>query len=132
MKYLQDYVNDKQTKALDKADAFFAFSTKQYNEATKEGIKYANLGGGLICNELKAEVLKEELDIIYKDSIKEDIKENGITRIIKRELNNYEAGYTGEIDSTVDALGDYPVTVRQILKVFRSKEYREEYFQDNY
>lgn len=123
MKYLQDYVKDEQTKAFRKADAFFTFSVKQFNEGKKEGVKYVNLGGGLICNKLKAKTLVKELYTIYKNGIKQDVKENGLTRIVKRELNNHEADYTGDIEGTADALLDYPVTNDQILKVFRNKEF---------
>jgi hypothetical protein len=47
MKYLMDYMENKQTKALNKAGAFFAFSNEQFDKAKKEGIKYISLGAGL-------------------------------------------------------------------------------------
>lgn len=121
MKYLSQYMEAKQTKAFKKAGAFFAFSTKQFDEAKKEGIKYTNLGGGLICDKVKADTLIAELETIYKNCIREDIKDNGLSGIVLRELNNHEAYYTGDIESTAEALEDYPVTNEDIMRVFENK-----------
>ena len=123
MKYLQDYMNEKQTKALEKAGAFFAFSNAQFDEEKKDGVKYANCGGGMIAESDKVDVLLEELNTIYKDSIKEDIEENGLESIVKRELNNHEAYYTQDLESTCKSLADYPVTKEIISKIFRNKNY---------
>jgi len=122
MKYLTDYVKDGQTKAFNKADAFFAFSDKQFNEEKKEGIKYVDLGAGLICNKLKAKQLVEDISLIHKNGIKQDIIENGIDNIIKRELENHEAYYANDIESTTEALTDYPITNNQIIKVFKDNQ----------
>ena len=126
MKYLQDYMSEAQTIALDKAGAFFAFSQKQFDEQKKEGVLYKNLNMGLICPVDNAMTLLDELDAIYKNAIKLDIEENGLTRIIIRELNNHEAYYTGDIDDTARALADYPVTVEDIRKVYRNKNHELE------
>jgi len=124
MKYLQDYMNERQTKAFDEAGAFFAFSNEQFESARIKGIKYVSAGMGLICPEDKLEKLIENLNTIYKESIQQDIKENGIENIIKRELNNHEAYYTGEIDQTYDALKDYGITKENIFKIFKNKNYK--------
>lgn len=121
MKYLQDYMNERQTKAIDKAGAFFAFSTAQFNEQKKEGVKYVNLNMGMICPKENAESLLEELNTIYTESIEQDIKENGLNAIIRRELNNHEAYYTRDLESTAQALADYPVTIEDIRRVFNNK-----------
>ena len=123
MKYLSEYMQEGQTKALDKAGAFFAFSKDQFDASKKEGVTYVNLNMGLICPKETASTLLKELGEIYKSSIQQDITENGLTAIIKRELNNHEAYYTGDIESTADALADYPVTVEDIHKVFRNKNH---------
>lgn len=123
MKYLQDYMNEQQTTALEKAGAFFCFSQKQFDEQKKEGVKYVNTIGGMVCPKDTVETLLLELDTIYKNSIKQDIAENGLEAIIKRELNNHEAYYTGDIYDTVQKLADYPVTEDDILKVFRNKNH---------
>lgn len=124
MKYLQDYMNERQTKAFDKAGAFFAFSKEQFDKGRKEGIEYVSAGMGLICPSDTLETLIEELDTIYKESIEQDIKENGIENIIKRELANHEAYYTGEIEQTYDALKDYNIKKEDILKIFKNKNYK--------
>lgn len=124
MKYLQDYMNDRQTKALDKAGAFFAFSNKQLEEGrnhTRPLTDYVNAGAGMICPRDTVRALLAELTTIYKDAIAQDITENGLNAIIRRELSNHEAYYTGDIESTADALADYPVTPADIMKVFRNK-----------
>ena len=119
MKHLSDYVEENQTKAFRKADAFFAFSDAQFEEGTKEGIKYISLGGGLIANREKAEQLIKELDQIHKNGITQDIKENGKKNIIIRELANHEAYYTGDIESIKDALQDYDIKDAEILAVYK-------------
>jgi len=123
MKYLQDYMTERQNKAIDEAGAFFAFSNKQFDEVKKDGIKYVDVGGGLICNKETADKLAKELKTIYNNSIKQDVKENGLSKIVLRELNNHEAYYSGNTESTCEALDDYPVTKEQILKVFRNKNF---------
>jgi hypothetical protein len=127
MKYLQDYINEKQTAALEKAGAFFAFSTKQFEEQKKKGVTYVNGPAGMICPKNTIESLMQDLKNIYKDGIQQDIKENGLEAIIKRELNNHEAYYTRDIETTVEALSEYPVTRDEILAVFRNKNYQLEH-----
>jgi hypothetical protein len=129
MKYLADYMNERQTAAFDKADAFFAFSREQFDKSKVEGVKYVNLDMGLICPKEHAATLLKELDDIYQESIQQDIAENGLNAIIQRELSNHEAYYTRNIDSTADALADYPVTFDDIMKVFKNKNHEVEKYQ---
>jgi hypothetical protein len=121
MKYLQDYMNERQTASLDKAGAFFAFSTKQFDEQKKPDTVYVNGPAGMICPKDTLSTLVTELDTIYRESIAQDIAENGLNAIIRRELNNHEAYYTRDIETTVAALTDYPVTVDDIRAVFYNK-----------
>lgn len=119
MKTLQSYIEAAQTKLFNDTGAFFAFSNKQFDEGKKEGVKYASLGAGLICPADKAQILVDGLESIHKSGIAQDIAENGIDKIIARELANYEAFYTYEIDDTVDALEDYGITREQVQAVFK-------------
>ncbi len=123
MKYLQDYINESQTKALNKAGAFFAFGQKQFDEQKKEGVKYCNGPAGMICPVDTIDILMAELEAGCKAGIEQDIAENGIENIVKRELNNHEAYYTRDITSTVDALSSYPVTREDIEHIFKNKNY---------
>lgn len=122
-------MNDRQTKALDKAGAFFAFSQKQFDESKKPGVTYVNGEMGLICPKDTYVTLLRELHNIYLDSITEDLAENGAQAIIIRELNNHEAYYTGDITSTIEALSDYPypITIDAIQKVFKDKTHDPDY-----
>lgn len=124
MKYLQDYINDSQTAVIDKAGAFFAFSDKQYEEQKspdKDKLDYTHLFGGLICPKDTAKQLLIDLAEVHKVGIEQDIAENGIEGIIKRELNNYEAYYTRDITSTVEALEPYGITEDQVRKIFHNQ-----------
>ena len=125
MKYLKDYMSARQTVALNKAGAFFAFSTTQFEDQKKPNITYVNGPAGMICPKDTLTTLLRELDEIYTSSIAQDLAENGANAIIIRELNNHEAYYTGDIESTVEALSDYPypITIENILKVFKNKNY---------
>jgi len=122
MKYLQDYINENQTKALDEAGAFFAFSKKQFDEAKKEGVVYVNGPAGLICPKNSVDGLAEKLNEIHQNSIKADLAENGKDKIILRELNNHEAFYTQNIDDTANALADYPITKEEILTIYKKNK----------
>lgn len=123
MKYLQDYMEDKQSALFNETNTIFAFSREQFNESKKEGITYINMGAGMLTDKRHVKKLLEGLEKIYKDSIQQDIKENGIYAIIKRELANHEAWYTIDITDTKEKLKDYPITEDQILKIFRETDY---------
>jgi hypothetical protein len=108
-------MEEKQTKLFTETGTFFAFSDKQFEESKKEGIKYVSMGAGMICPKDQAKHLTEQLEKIYFDAIAQDIAENGIEKIIVRELHNHEYGYTFETEQTFDALKDYGITEEQIL-----------------
>jgi len=119
MKYLSDYINDGQQKAIDRAGAFFCFSTAQFNQQKVDGVQYVSLFGGMVCPKEKAGELVRELDRVYHAGVKQDIAENGIDAIIKRELLNHECYYTGDIEDAVEKLKDYGVGYDEILAVYR-------------
>jgi|TARA_Y100000310_G_scaffold345581_1_gene466891 hypothetical protein len=121
MKYLKDYTEDKLTALFNKTNTIFAFSMKQFNEQKKKGIKYVNMGMGMLTDKRYVEKLRGGLDKIYKDGMAQDIKENGLEKIILRELANHEAYYTGEIDDTFEAIKSYGVTKEQIWKMYHNK-----------
>ncbi len=118
MKYLSHYIQDKQTQAFNEAGAFFAFSTKQFDEAKIEGVKYASLGMGLICPVDNTEQLMTRLDSIAQEGIAEDIEENGKKAIIRRELFNHECFYTNDICDCVEKLEGYGMSYDEVYEVF--------------
>lgn len=119
MKYLSNYMEEKQTALFNKTGTIFAFSQEQFNQKAKEDIKYVNLGQGMLApNENYVEVI-ETLKNIYKEAIKEDLKENGKDKIILRELVNHEAFYVGSIEDTIHKLEDYPITEDEISHVYQ-------------
>lgn len=120
MKFLSHYTEKGTSAALEKYGAFFAFSNEQFDRSKVENIKYVNAGRGLIVPENNLDDLINELDKVYEEAVKEDIAENGIDNIIKRELANYECYYTGRIADAVDALVDYNVSEDEIRKIFIS------------
>ena len=114
MKYLSDYLNDKQSAIFNQYGAFFAFSQKQLDEKKKPGIKYASLGNGLIAPYYEADNLYHALGRCHKAAIAQDIAENGINAIIQRELGNYECQISMDISDAVDALQSYGITREQV------------------
>jgi hypothetical protein len=124
MKYLRDYMEDRQTELFKKTGTFFAFSQKQFEEQRKENVKYVNMGQGMLTPDEHYKEVFKELDKIYNDSIKQDIKENGKDKIILRELHNHEAFYVGEIEDTIHKLEDYPFTEDDISHIYQ-KNYAE-------
>lgn len=121
MKYLSDYSKDGITDLLNKLGGFYAFSDAQYNEVKREGVEYVSLGMGLICPKENAKALQEGLIEVSKNAIQQDLKENGKENIIKRELSNHEAYYTGEISDTYGALVAYGITEAEIYEVYRKE-----------
>ena len=119
MKYLSDYMEAKQTALFKKTGTIFAFSQKQFEEGRKDNVKYVNLGQGMLTEEPYIKDVINGLDKIYKDSIKQDIKENGKDKIILRELENHEAFYVGNIEDTIHKLEDYPITEDDISHIYQ-------------
>lgn len=118
MKNLQDYMNEKQSELFTQTGTFFAFSTAQFLNARTKGVKYVDLGVGMYCPKENAKTLLDGLDKIYKDSIKEDIEENGREKIIIRELYAHECFYTYDTERVVKELAAYGITEEEILKAF--------------
>jgi hypothetical protein len=123
MKYLQDYMESGQTALFKEQKVFFAFSNNQLNEGIKKhdlkGVKLVSLGSGMYCPKTNARAVIRALDGIYRLGIEQDIKENGIDKIILRELYNHECFYTGDIADCVNKLKDYPITKNQIINIYR-------------
>ena len=109
MKCLSHYIEENQSNSFKKHGAFFAFSKRQYEDQAKPDIKYMSCGAGLICPEANATALMDDLESIVSEGIKQDIAENGVDNIIKRELANHEYGYTWDITDTCSALERYGI-----------------------
>ncbi|WP_213866071.1 DUF7659 family protein, partial [Vibrio crassostreae] len=89
-----------------------------FDEAKKEGVKYASLGMGLICPVDNAKQLMTRLDSIAQEGIAEDIEENGKKAIIRRELFNHECFYTNDICDCVESLEGYGISYDEVYEVF--------------
>lgn len=126
IKYLSHYIEEKQTALFEKTETFFAFSGRQFEEAKKEGVKYVSLGSGMICPEKNVEILINGLEKIHTEGIQQDLAENGKEAIIKRELYNYEAFYTYEIEQVVERLSDYEITEEEVQAVFDVEKHNAE------
>lgn len=118
MKYLQDYKKAKTTVLLNSTGAFFAFNAKQFNEAKQPDTKYLNCGAGLICPKDNKQTLINGLTRIHEGAIQEDIAENGIKAIIRRELYNHECFYTGDITDALVKLNGYDITNEQVREIY--------------
>lgn len=120
MKYLSHYTEKATTEALNKAGAFFAFSTEQLNEQKQPNTKYYNLGAGLLCPTTTSDQLIRDMKQATENGRKLDMEENGKENIIKRELANCEAYYTNDITETVKHLKPYGITHDEVLEVYRA------------
>lgn len=127
MKFLQDYKEQRQTELFKKTQTFFAFNIEQFEQGVKEnnipkGCKIVHVGAGCFVPKEHEEELSRELELIEKEAIKQDIKENGIEEIIKRELVNYECYYTGRLSDCREALEGYEgVNEDLIEKIFNEE-----------
>ena len=104
----------RQTELFNEAGAFFAFSNRQLDEQKKEGITYINLGSGLICNELTAAKLMQDLENVFNDKIAWELANNTKKEIIWYELSNHECQITGDYSYVVDLLKPYGITKEEI------------------
>ena len=114
MKYLSEYMEDRQTALFEKTGSFFAFSKKQFDEQKKKNVKYMSLGSGMICPESTAEELVSGIETIAKESMAQDLAENGRKGVIHRELGNHEYCITHDIVDTSRALSGYGITDEEI------------------
>ena len=122
MKYLSDYMEDKQNQLFQRTGTFFAFSEKQFKEGRKENVKYVDMGQGMITEKPFVEEVINELHNIHKEAMIQDIKDNGIQGVINRELENYETYYTNDLEPAMEALESYPeITQQDIIKVYQRK-----------
>ena len=133
MRYLSDIIEEAQTQVFNDTGAFFAFSSKQFDEQKVEGVVYVNTGSGLLCPRGKEEELNRRLVKIAQEGFITDIEENGKKGVIHRELGNHEYSYTHDITATIEALSGYPITETEIraevpeyLKAFHEWEDAQE------
>lgn len=128
MKYLQDYMEQKQSKAFAKAGAFFAVSQSQFDEAKAklpDVKKFVHIGAHLYCDKKNAKWLVDKLGEIYAESMRQDIQDHGLERIILRELGNYECWYTGDIEPCWEAIQNYPgIKKEYVARLFTNKNYK--------
>jgi len=117
---------DKVSQLIKECRVFFAFSNDQFN-ANKtelaEGDKYISMGAGGYLPKSYAQAWldgMENLDKWYKAEIKANKARKAH---ILYELDNHEAYYTGDIQSTLDCLGeDY--SEAEVLAVFRNRKHQ--------
>ena len=118
MKTFNDYINDKHTKLFEETGTFFAFSSEQFKEKSKPGVKYADCGSGMICPKENVDKLLEGLKQARIEAVQEDLEENGKEAIIKRELMNHECFYTNDVEDAMRILKLYDCTLEEVKKTF--------------
>lgn len=129
MKYLSEIMEKRQRELFKSKKVFFAFSNEQFKKGLLEhkivkDVKMASMGAGMYCPKSNAKDVAESLDIIYKESIIEDMKQ-GKEKVILRELINHECFYIGDITDCIEKLSDYPITEEEIKNVY-FKNYENE------
>lgn len=117
---------DQVSQLLKNCNVFFAFSDEQFEEnktPLADGDKYVRLGAGGFLPKSKSKQFLEGFDRIEKE-YKKTIKENKQRKaLIIDELQNREAFYTGEIDDTLEALGD-DFTAEEVQTVYNEQRKR--------
>ncbi|MBB0995730.1 hypothetical protein G6024_01155 [Dietzia maris] len=127
MKYLQDYIQDEQSKLLEDLGAFFAFNREQFEEGAAkvqakkpEGTKWASVGMGMFMPSVNVEEFKRRHSELVAAGMRQDLEKNGRRGVILRELNNYECFYSGDMTPAIEALEDYGITADEVRAVYRS------------
>lgn len=107
MKYLREYTEKETSRALKENGAFFAFDISTFKEKKKEGVKYVDMGGGLLCPKENADKLFNQLEEVHKQGIFKDMEENGAEKIIEREFFNYETQISYDDSDFRDEMKQY-------------------------
>jgi hypothetical protein len=128
MKSINDYTDQLTSKLFAENGAFFAFGQKQFDEKKKEGIKYVDLGAGLVCPEDKGINVINQFDEIFKTAIKQQVEDFGAEKIIKHEYFNHETQITGDVQQVLDVLSTHSELFPQMF----SEEIILKYCQDAY
>jgi hypothetical protein len=116
------YIQDKQTKLFNKMGVIWAFSTKQFDEQKKDGVKYTQISwlGGLIVPKDNTKEMLKLLAVIHKEGKKINREKYTKEQIIEDELINHEAYITMSIDDTVEALSFYGFTPDDVMTVYKA------------
>ena len=131
MKYLSDYINSSQSNVLTKYGAFYAFSKQQLDEKRITGVEYESAGMGLIVPLGQSKALNIELDAVYDKGIEQDLKENGVTTIIHRELANHDCQISGDYGDVIRLLKQYGISADQVraeYSIFYDDCVKNDYF----
>lgn len=117
---LKKQKEEKLSEIFKKNGVFFAFSNEQFAQnktPLKEGEKYVSMGAGGYLPKGNASSYMEDFKNLQK-WYKDEVRNNKLRiELIKYELDNHEAGYTGSIDETLDALGP-EYTREEVRKVY--------------
>tara|TARA_Y100000593_G_scaffold5367_1_gene10561 strand:- start:155 stop:565 length:411 start_codon:yes stop_codon:yes gene_type:complete len=121
MKYLQNYLEDNQKKTDKKYGVFFAFNNSQFEEGCKKvGVnknnKVTRLYSGLYILSKNVNKYLNETEKNTENAIKQDIKENGVKKIVFRELGNHEYQLTQDTENILNVLEGYNFSNEQLTK----------------
>lgn len=137
MKYLSDYIQEEQTKLFDELGVFFAFSKEQFEEGVAkcghlkpEGTKWADMGAGMFLPTVNVEEFNKRHIAVCQAGVEKDLAENGRSKVLQRELGNYEIGlsWEGHHDENFRAaISDYGFTEEEIVAGYKKHMQEVEY-----
>lgn len=137
MKYLQDYIQEEQTKLFDELGVFFAFNNEQFEEGVEKhkdkkpaDTKWASCGAGMYMPSVNVSEFIKRHEAIAKAGYEQDLKENGRSKVLQRELGNYEIGlsWEGHRDENFrSAIRGYGFTEEEIQREYRKHMEENEY-----
>ena len=115
MQTINQLAENQVTEALNKYHGFFAFSDKQFDEASTKGFKYVACGLGLYAPIDYAEVLVDKIRAIHKEAAKVVQTQTSKKDRIWYEFSNYECQIVGDYSDAVDALSSFDdITIEDI------------------
>jgi len=117
----QEFTEQPLSDLYAKHGVFFAFSTKQFEEGRKEGVKYTAVFSGCLCPSENVNQFLEEMEQIVDEAAKKRLDKYGLDAIIEYELSNYECYYTGDLSDALDVLHpSYNATIDDVRRVYRA------------
>lgn len=137
MKYLSDYIEGEQSALIKELGVFFAFSDEQLKEGIDknkhlkpEGTKWSSMGAGMYMPSVNVDEFIARQDKLVKLGIAKDLKENGRSGVLQRELGNYEIGLSWEGPNDLnfrDGIKDYGFTEEEIMSEYKKHMATNEY-----
>lgn len=118
MESFASFTEQHTTETIKKHGAFFAFGQSQFDEQSQEGVRYVNMGNGLIAPKDNAAQLVKDLDDATENQVKEYLAKYSRKDIIWYELANRECHIVCDWTDAAAAVKVLGITAEEVEKEY--------------